>query len=202
MYDKFLCCTTQSSEETAPARFVFFSPSIVHALYTILSFLLCLERLHFGGPAGKEPGWRGFALPKLQDRYSALGANLILGVLWTVWHLPFYFIPGTSQSTTPFFVFALGTLANSILFTWVYNHTRGSVLMTFLFHNALNITALYLPLSLWDQWQGVAAQCLVALVVVIAAGPARLSRRSSSGQPPSSGLYPKTDRLERAKDSM
>ncbi|HZR39992.1 MAG TPA: CPBP family intramembrane glutamic endopeptidase, partial [Ktedonobacteraceae bacterium] len=102
-----------------------------------------------GGPAGEEPGWRGFALAKLQHRYSGLGASLILGVFWTVWHLPLFFIPGTPQYTTPFFVFALGTLANSILFTWVYNHTRGSVLMTFLFHNALNITALYLPLSLW-----------------------------------------------------
>ncbi|WP_220203324.1 CPBP family intramembrane glutamic endopeptidase [Reticulibacter mediterranei] len=146
-----------------------------------------------GGPAGEEPGWRGFALAKLQDRYSALGASLILGALWTVWHLPFFFIPGTSQSTTPFFVFALGTLANSILFTWVYNHTQGSVLMTFLFHNALNITALYLPLSLWDQWQGVVAQCLVALAVVIATSPTRLSRRLSSEQTPSSGLYPKTE---------
>ncbi len=144
-----------------------------------------------GGPAGEEPGWRGYALPKLQERYSALGASLILGVLWTLWHLPLFFIPGTSQYTTPFFVFALGTLANSILFTWVYNRTRGSVLMTFLFHNALNITALYLPLSLWEQWQGVIAQCLVALVVVIVAGPALLSRRSSSRQTPSSGPYPK-----------
>jgi uncharacterized membrane protein len=65
--------------------------------------------------------------------------------------------------------------------------------MTFLFHNALNITALYLPLSLWGQWQGVIAQCLVALVVVIVAGPACLSQRSSSEQTPSSGPYPKTD---------
>jgi membrane protease YdiL (CAAX protease family) len=130
-----------------------------------------------GGPLGEEPGWRGFALPKLQSRYSSLVASLILGVLWTVWHLPFFFIPGTTQSTTPFFIFALGTLANSILFTWVYNHTRGSVLMVLLFHNALNISDLYLPLSLWHDWQGVAAQCLVALIVIIIAGPARLSRK-------------------------
>ncbi len=146
-----------------------------------------------GGPAGEEPGWRGFALPKLQDRYSALGASLILGALWAVWHLPFFFIPGTFQSTTPFFIFALGTIANSILLTWVYNHTRGSILMMFLFHNALNITGLYLPLSVLNHWQGMVAQCLVALVVVIVAGPAHLSRRSSSGQTGSSELYPKAE---------
>jgi CAAX protease family protein len=145
-----------------------------------------------GGPLGEEPGWRGYALAKLQDRSSALGASLILGVLWALWHLPFFFLLGTTQSTTPFLLFAFGTLANSILFTWVYNHTRGSVLLAFLFHNALNITALYLPLSLWNDWQGVGAQCLVALIVVIAAGPARLSRRSSSGQTTSSGPYPTT----------
>ena len=137
-----------------------------------------------GGPLGEEPGWRGYALAKLQDRYSALGASLLLGILWAMWHLPFFFIPGTIQSTTPFLLFACGTLANSILITWVYNHTRGSVLLTFLFHNALNITAVYLPLSLWDNWQGVVAQCLVALIVVIAAGPARLSRRPSGGLMP------------------
>ncbi|WP_126580474.1 hypothetical protein [Tengunoibacter tsumagoiensis] len=79
------------------------------------------------------------------------------------------------------FIFACGTIADSILITWVYNHTRGSVLLAFLFHNALNITALYLPLSLSDNWQGVVAQCLVALIVVIATGPARLSRQPSGG---------------------
>lgn len=134
-----------------------------------------------GGPFGEEPGWRGYALPKLQERYSALGAGLILGVLWTVWHLPFFFIQGTSQSSTPFFIFALGTIADSILITWVYNHTRGSVLLAILFHNALNITDLYFPLSLWDDWQGVTAQCLAALVVVIAFGPKRGGWRPRPG---------------------
>ncbi|MBV9228766.1 MAG: CPBP family intramembrane metalloprotease [Chloroflexi bacterium] len=138
-----------------------------------------------GGPVGEEPGWRGYALAKLQDRYSALVASLILGVLWSVWHLPFFFIKGTSESTTPFLLFALGVIAWSILITWVYNHTRGSVLLALLFHNALNITALYLPLSRLNDWQGVVAQCLVALVVVIATDPARFSRRSLPARPPS-----------------
>jgi hypothetical protein len=130
-----------------------------------------------GGPLGEEPGWRGYALARLQDRYSALVASLILGVLWGVWHLPFFFIKGTEQETTPFFLFVLSIIASSILITWVYNHTKGSVLLALLFHNAVNITALYLPLSLSTDWQGVVAQCLVALIVVITAGPVRLARR-------------------------
>lgn len=132
-----------------------------------------------GGPLGEEPGWRGYALAKLQNRYSALGASLLLGILWAVWHLPFFFLLGTTESTTPFLFFALGMMANSILITWVYNHTRGSVLLAFLFHTALNTTELYLPLSLSGNWQGTAAQCLVALIVVIVAGPARLSRKQT-----------------------
>ncbi|WP_179281206.1 CPBP family intramembrane glutamic endopeptidase [Paenibacillus sp. XY044] len=150
-------------------------PSGINPWFLIIPVFLVGSLL--GGPFGEEPGWRGYALPKLQERYSALGSSLILGVLWTVWHLPFFFIPGTSQSTTPFFIFALGTIANSILMTWVYNHTRGSVLLAILFHNALNITDLYFPLSLWLNWQGVVAQCLLALVVVITTGPKHLSRR-------------------------
>lgn len=51
------------------------------------------------GPFGEEPGWRGYALAKLQSRYNALVASLILGVLWAVWHLPFFFIEGSAQST-------------------------------------------------------------------------------------------------------
>lgn len=130
-----------------------------------------------GGPLGEEPGWRGYALPKLQDRYSALVAGLVLGVLWTVWHLPLFFIEGTSQFTTPFLLFALSTIASSILITWVYNHTRGSVLLALLFHTALNMTWLYLPLSLFADWQVVMMHCLVALAVIIITGPAHLSRQ-------------------------
>lgn len=65
--------------------------------------------------------------------------------------------------------------------------------MTFLFHNALNITALYLPLSLWDHWQGVVAQCLVALVVIMVAGPARLSRKLRSEHIPASEAHLQTE---------
>jgi membrane protease YdiL (CAAX protease family) len=135
-----------------------------------------------GGPLGEEPGWRGYALARIQDRSSALVASLILGVLWGVWHLPFFFIKGATQENTPFFLFVLGIVASSVLITWVYNHTKGSVLLALLFHNSVNITALYLPLSLVDDWQGVLAQCLVALIVVITAGPAYLAWQLPYGQ--------------------
>jgi membrane protease YdiL (CAAX protease family) len=72
---------------------------------------------------GEEIGWRGYAPPKLQSGYSALHASLILGVIWTLWHLPVFFNPATSYSKTPFWVFLVFLLPVSILITWVFNGT-------------------------------------------------------------------------------
>jgi uncharacterized protein len=159
------------------ASLTFAHPAVIHQLglpasanpWVLIVPVFLLVGL-VGGPLGEEPGWRGYALAKLQGRYGALVASLILGVLWTLWHLPLFFIQGTSQSTTPFFLFALSTIASSILITWVYNQTRGSVLLALLFHTALNMTWLYLPLSLFADWRVVLTHCLVALVVVMVSG--------------------------------
>lgn len=80
------------------------------------------------GPLGEELGWRGFALPQLLEGRSALSAGLILGVVWGVWHLPAFVIVGTPQSHLSLPAFMLGIVALSVLMTWVFNGTRGSVL--------------------------------------------------------------------------
>jgi CAAX protease family protein len=90
---------------------------------------------------GEEIGWRGYALPKLQAGYSALPASLILGVIWTLWHLPVFFNPATSYSKTPFWVFLVFLLPVSILITWVFNSTGGSALMIMLLHAMLNASS-------------------------------------------------------------
>ena len=79
---------------------------------------------------GEELGWRGFALPRLQAKYNALTSSLILGMIWTLFHLPLFFtVTGSSQSDWPFASFLLSTVALSVLYTWVFNNTRGSVLL-------------------------------------------------------------------------
>ena len=78
----------------------------------------------------EELGWRGFALPQLQERYSALVANLILGVVVAGWHLPLVLM-----GKLPFFAL-LGTVGATIVFGWIYNNTGGSVLMTLIAHAA------------------------------------------------------------------
>lgn len=88
---------------------------------------------------GEELGWRGFALPELQKRFSALTASLILGVLWAFWHLPNFLIPGYPHYGQSFFAFLLAATAYSILITFVFNRTSGSVLIASIFHAAINL---------------------------------------------------------------
>jgi membrane protease YdiL (CAAX protease family) len=97
------------------------------------AFLLWL--LTFG--VGEEVGWRGFALPRLQQGHSALTATLMLGVAWALWHLPAFFYKDTYVAmglVAGLPLLLLSILAASIVFTWLYNSTRGSLLMVILFH--------------------------------------------------------------------
>ncbi len=87
---------------------------------------------------GEEVGWRGYALPALQARYGALLASVILGVIWALWHLPQFFNPDTIYSNLPFILQLVLQVPFAILITWVYNSTRGSVLMVMLLHAVFN----------------------------------------------------------------
>jgi hypothetical protein len=82
---------------------------------------------------------RGYALPKLLAGRSALSASLILGVLWGAWHLPAFFVPGAPQHGLLFSALVMLTVAYSVVFTWVYLHTHGSVLIAGLMHGAINL---------------------------------------------------------------
>jgi uncharacterized protein len=122
---------------------------------------------------GEELGWRGYALPRLQARYGGLGASLILGLLWAGWHLPNQLIPGLEFYGYGFGAFALYVVAMTMLFTWLANHTRGSVLLAWLFHGAIN-TLIFVNGTIdivqrW--WLSAAVYGAVALVVVLVAGP-------------------------------
>lgn len=83
-------------------------------------FMTFLATLFLLG-AMEEPGWRGFALPRLQQRFSPMKATMILGVVWGLWHLPL----GVANVIVPFFL--------AFLYTWLYNRT-GSVLLAILLH--------------------------------------------------------------------
>jgi membrane protease YdiL (CAAX protease family) len=108
--------------------------------------------LLLGGPLGEEPGWRGFALPRLQQRSGPLMASVIVGLVQGVWHLPLYlFIPGYNEagagviaSSVSFVEFVLATIPDAIVFTWMANNTRGSLLLTIMLHASVNTCGLAL----------------------------------------------------------
>jgi membrane protease YdiL (CAAX protease family) len=85
---------------------------------------------------GEEMGWRGFALPRLQRGRTALSATLILGLLWGLWHLPAFFFRDTymEMGVLGLPMFLVSIIFASVVFTWLYNSTGGSVLMVILFH--------------------------------------------------------------------
>ncbi|HUF36421.1 MAG TPA: CPBP family intramembrane glutamic endopeptidase [Gemmatimonadales bacterium] len=104
------------------------------------SFLLTVL---FTGGVCEELGWRGFLLPRLQQRFSPLSASLILAPIWTFWHLPL-FLTGIRPLAALLPFFAMGILL-SILFTWLFNRTGGSVLLVVLLHAAVNNHAVLVP---------------------------------------------------------
>lgn len=136
--------------------------------------------------AGEELGWRGFALPRLQRSHSALTASLLVGVVWFVWHLPLFYTPGDFHRFVPLGPFALQIIGFSVLYTWMFNDTDGSLVLPHLFHTANNFSFFVfpvLPTGAGDPtrplWIGVALLWFVVGLVVLVAGPGDLSRRSS-----------------------
>src|SRR5215213_5572487 len=104
--------------------------------------------LFLGGALGEEPGWRGFALPRLQSLHGPLVGSLILGPLWALWHLPLFWTPWNELTTFNVVVFVLATTCLAIMYTWVFNNTKGSVLMAILIHASFNgfVTGILAPL--------------------------------------------------------
>ena len=109
--------------------------------------LFFLYNLIYGG-LSEEPGWRGFALPRLQAEFSPLVSSLILGVIWAVWHAPARFGGIEAKSLSDTLVEWVLIVLVTVIFTWFFNHTKGSILVTALLHPAMNTTGSFLTGSL------------------------------------------------------
>jgi len=99
----------------------------------------------FGGPLGEELGWRGYVLPALMVKYGAVRSSLIIGVLWSAWHLPLFWMPGTVQYELSFITYTMMTVPLAFIYTWIHLGTGGSVLAAILFHGASNTMAGFIP---------------------------------------------------------
>ena len=140
----------------------------------------------FTGATGEELGWRGFALPRLQRRYSALTSSLILGIYWGFWHIPPWIIFGIPMSLVSTLFFIAATTLNSIILTVIYNNTQGSTLLVSLHHWFENIwssfVVSYLGLISLERlnWIKTPLSALLAVFLIILLGPGRLSAGRAS----------------------
>lgn len=174
-------------------------------LHLIPLYLVMVVLMPWNGPVGEEFGWRGFALPKLQVRYGPLMASLMIGTVWGVWHLPSFFAPqgvigaiATALGMVFLIPYVLGTIANSVIMTWLYNQTKGSALIAgIVWHAAINFWApiLLSDSSLAAAGEGthlptiapplyltvLAVQVLMAIVLVLVTR-GKLGWRSTAGQ--------------------
>jgi uncharacterized protein len=139
------------------------------------------------GPLPEEMGWRGYALDRLQRRWSALASSLVLGIIWSIWHMPLFFMRGTLMSdvfplwSSRFWVaMGPGILAGAVLMTWVYNNTGRSTLAAVLLHFMMNFTGEFLRLPGDLKNYQFFWQILIAIAVILIYGPAALTGRGRS----------------------
>ena len=116
---------------------------------------------------GEEVGWRGYALPALQARHGAFVASVMLGAMWALWHVPQFFNPATLYSDLPFVLFLAYLIPFSVLITWVFNSTGGSLLMAMLVHAVMNAsTQLWKVLPEYSGGPGVMSAAEAAAATV------------------------------------
>lgn len=143
----------------------------------------------------QEFGWRGYALPRMEADRNAFVSSAMLGVFWGLCHLPLFWLPGSSQNAIASGVSEIGFLivlfiveltGLSVIMAWVFNNTRGSVLLALLFHASLNSTTAWLTVAklMGSVFSGelesyaisVLITWIIAGVIVAIAGPKRLKR--------------------------
>lgn len=150
---------------------------------TVVAVVVGLAFSIFPGSAlGEELGWRGFVLPGLQAKHSALGASLLIGPVWGLWHLPLWLTGRESHPIYLFPVFVASVICLSVLCTWMYNNTGGSLLLIVLLHGTANLPLTFVLTPLGKEMTQpflifVALMVITATAVALISGPAHLSRK-------------------------
>ncbi|UCD44144.1 MAG: CPBP family intramembrane metalloprotease [Candidatus Bathyarchaeota archaeon] len=148
--------------------------------YSLPSLIVLAITIIFTGATGEELGWRGFALPRLQSRFSALTSSLVIGCWWSIWHVPGWIIMNDVPSPGYIASFMLTLIAQSVFITWLVNNTEGSVLIATLNHYAVNISSglvvSVLGLITWDALSIMESlsYSVIAIALLFLYGPRRL----------------------------
>ncbi|MCP4601966.1 MAG: CPBP family intramembrane metalloprotease [Proteobacteria bacterium] len=130
----------------------------------------------------EEYGWRGFALDRLQARWNALTASLILGFLWGLWHLPLHFMVGTTQEVIPAVEYILKQMVGAIFYTWIYNNTKRNLFLAILLHAVWNVFGGLVPYWVTSQgrWVNFGVEVIIAAIIVAVYGAQTLVREDNS----------------------
>ena len=136
------------------------------------------------GPLTEEPGWRGFALPRMLARWTPLVSSLILGTIWFVWHLPLL-LQDAGGTQRPLLQYIVIVLALSVIATWLWSATRRSVFIVIVFHAAVNSAGSHVVPAFPIADQGAVWWASAALMVAVAALVTRTDAfRRSAVEPP------------------
>lgn len=138
-----------------------------------LGFLAIVVVGFVSGPLFEEPGWRGFALPRLQSQMGPLAGTLVLGALWAAWHLPQYLVPewaAQNGGLDPALVatFLLMVIAIAPIMTWLYNGTRGSLFLVMLAHASINAALTVFVVAASALQVGLLACGAISVVLIVA----------------------------------
>lgn len=143
--------------------------------------------MYLGGSIQEEYGWRGYALDRMQKKWNALVSSIILGIIWTSWHIPLFFINGANQQNMDMDLFYIGTISSSILMTWLYNNSKSNIFVAMTFHSIGNSIIIIADAEGVGQtamkageFYSVIAQLVITLLVVILWGPKTLTRKINS----------------------
>ena len=160
-----------------PGALASFTPPTLEGWLFYPGLVVFAYILVLGGPLFEEPGWRGFALPRLQTRWGPLAGSVILGVLWAGWHFTEFLEPGFAAtngglSLRGMAVFSLIAISFAIIITWVFNHTRTSLLIAILLHTMINwsqvLTSSVFPAAGTNEEGPLVSFGVTALVLVVA----------------------------------
>jgi membrane protease YdiL (CAAX protease family) len=166
----------------------FFTPILLYALMAVFHIFLGGQlnwqevsllafpggfiNVFLWGGGNEELGWRGFALPRLQEKYSPILSSIVIGIVWTLWHAPPGIIEvgwGEWARDLPFYMISVTGI--SFVATWLYNNTGGSVLLTMVFHASVNASQSLYPVEDMFGWDGTYARAaawgLLVLVIVL-----------------------------------
>lgn len=148
--------------DTLPAMPLLYNPFLIFYWF----FYLLLR----GGPLQEEFGWRGYALDRIQSRYTAFTSSVILGFIWAFWHLPLNFTSDVGPQYSLLLSMFIGSIVTmillSILFTWIYNNTGKSILAAILFHTSINLST-YKLFPVFELQSAVPHYTILILIVVI-----------------------------------